>query len=123
MANGKRAPNLKGRIPVLEYHLVGDSNGRWTRSRESFRKDLELLYGVLCWRVFRGSRALLVVSVAFNLANLSLFFADVPGPEGLLAGREALLVSVILVQLVATLWAVGLAAGPRRGPEAAPTHA
>jgi hypothetical protein len=36
--------NRLGRIPVLEYHVIGDSNGRWTRSRKSFRRDLELLY-------------------------------------------------------------------------------
>ena len=36
--------NHEGRIPVLEYHLVGDKDSRWGRSRESFRKDLELLY-------------------------------------------------------------------------------
>jgi hypothetical protein len=29
---------------VLEYHLIGETNGRWQRSREDFRRDLELLY-------------------------------------------------------------------------------
>jgi hypothetical protein len=40
----KRPPNELGRIPILEYHLIGDSAGRWTRERNRFRKDLELLY-------------------------------------------------------------------------------
>ncbi len=39
-----RAPNELGRIPVLEYHLIGDGDTRWKRSREGFRRDLELLY-------------------------------------------------------------------------------
>jgi len=33
-----------GRIPILEYHLVGEVEGRWARSRERFRRDLEILY-------------------------------------------------------------------------------
>ena len=39
-----RVPNEVGRIPVLEYHLIGGEDGRWQRSPESFRKDLELLH-------------------------------------------------------------------------------
>lgn len=79
---------------------------------------VELLYGILCWRIFRGGRALLAVVVGFNVANLSLFFAAVPGPEAFLAGRPMLLTTVILAQIVVTLWAVWLAAGARRAPEA-----
>jgi hypothetical protein len=37
-------PNEHGRIPILEYHLIGETEGRWTRTPENFRKDLELLY-------------------------------------------------------------------------------
>jgi peptidoglycan/xylan/chitin deacetylase (PgdA/CDA1 family) len=39
-----RTPNTNGRIPVLEYHLVGEKDSRWGRSAEHFRRDLELLY-------------------------------------------------------------------------------
>jgi hypothetical protein len=45
--NGPRTdlpPNELGRIPVLEYHLIGATEARWTRTPENFRKDLELLY-------------------------------------------------------------------------------
>jgi hypothetical protein len=48
---------------------------------------LELAYGLLCWRVFRGGRALLAIIVGFNLANVSLFFPAVDGPEDSMAGR------------------------------------
>lgn len=37
-------PNAHGRIPVLEYHLIGDADTRWGRGRDGFRRDLELLY-------------------------------------------------------------------------------
>lgn len=33
-----------GRIPVLEYHLIGEREGRWARSWERFARDLELLH-------------------------------------------------------------------------------
>jgi hypothetical protein len=36
-------PNEFGRIPILEYHLFG-REGRWSRSADGFRRDLELLY-------------------------------------------------------------------------------
>lgn len=75
---------------------------------------VELGYGLLCWRVYRGGRALLAVIVGFNLANLSLFFVAVPGPEQWLAGRPALLTTVILAQILVTLFAVWW--GARREP-------
>ncbi|MDE3153315.1 MAG: polysaccharide deacetylase family protein [Gemmatimonadota bacterium] len=37
-------PNPDGRIPILEYHLIADSDSRWGRSWRHFRQDLELLY-------------------------------------------------------------------------------
>lgn len=37
-------PNELGRIPIVEYHLIGEPEGRWTRTPENFRRDLELLY-------------------------------------------------------------------------------
>jgi len=37
-------PNELGRIPVLEYHLIGPEEARWQRTPERFRQDLELLY-------------------------------------------------------------------------------
>lgn len=40
----QRAPNELGRIPILEYHLLGDSDTRWHVERNHFRRDLERLY-------------------------------------------------------------------------------
>jgi hypothetical protein len=39
-----RVPNELGRIPILEYHLLGDSDTRWHVERNHFRRDLERLY-------------------------------------------------------------------------------
>lgn len=39
-----RDPNTLGRIPILEYHLIGPNEGRWERHPDAFRRDLELLY-------------------------------------------------------------------------------
>jgi peptidoglycan/xylan/chitin deacetylase (PgdA/CDA1 family) len=39
-----RFPNVLGRVPILEYHLITDRDSRWGRSRDGFRRDLELLY-------------------------------------------------------------------------------
>lgn len=32
------------RVPILQYHLIGDADSRWKRSRDGFRRDLQLLY-------------------------------------------------------------------------------
>ncbi len=69
---------------------------------------LEMIYGVSCWWIYQGGRALLIVIVVFNLANLSLLSAAIPGPEGLLAGHAMLVVTVIAVQIAVTLTLVGI---------------
>jgi hypothetical protein len=43
-ASRNRQPNEMGRIPILEYHLVGATEGRWEREHTRFRQDLQLLY-------------------------------------------------------------------------------
>jgi Polysaccharide deacetylase len=44
IAADHRVPNELGRIPILEYHLLGDSDTRWHVERGHFRRDLERLY-------------------------------------------------------------------------------
>ncbi len=42
---GGNAANAKGKIPVLEYHVIaGDKNSLYTRTAASFRSDLEEAY-------------------------------------------------------------------------------
>ena len=44
-ATGALPANELGRIPVLEYHVIGgEKNALYTRTRESFRADLEDVY-------------------------------------------------------------------------------
>ncbi|HEU4617386.1 MAG TPA: hypothetical protein VFV10_05060 [Gammaproteobacteria bacterium] len=64
---------------------------------------LELVYGVACWGIYRGSRPLLAMIVLGNLADISLFSAAIPGPERYLAGHPLLVVTMVLVQILATL--------------------
>lgn len=74
----------------------------------------EMAYGIVCWRIYRGSGALLAYLVLGNLANLSLLSVAIPGPEGVLAGRPLLTVTFIAVQIAVTLVLTGLLA--RRRP-------
>jgi membrane-bound metal-dependent hydrolase YbcI (DUF457 family) len=69
---------------------------------------VELLYGVLCWWIYRGPAALLAVIVLGNLANVSFFFAGIPGPEQFLAGHPMLVVTVVFGQIVTMLVLIGL---------------
>jgi peptidoglycan/xylan/chitin deacetylase (PgdA/CDA1 family) len=39
-----RAPNELGRVIILEYHRIDRPEGRWTRTPENFRRDLEMLW-------------------------------------------------------------------------------
>ncbi len=56
-------PHPLGRIPILEYHLVGERDSRWGRSREGFRRDLELLYA-------RGYRPITVAQLVDGAIDL-----------------------------------------------------
>ena len=63
---GKLDPNHLGRIPILEYHVIGGpENKLYTRTVESFRKDLEDVYA-------RGYRPITVSQM------LDKDFSDVP---------------------------------------------
>ena len=77
---------------------------------------VEMAYGLVCWRVYRGGHGLLLVVVLGNLANVSLLSASIPGPEAFLAGRPLMVVTVVAVQIVVTLVLTGvLARRPMRG--------
>jgi len=78
---------------------------------------VELVYGMGCWFVYRGSRGLLALIVLGNLANVSFLSPTVPGPEHYLANRPMLVVSVVFVQIVTTLVLVFVLS--RRRPRAA----
>jgi hypothetical protein len=75
---------------------------------------VEMVYGVVCWWIYRGGRGLLALVVLGNLANLSLFSAAIPGPEGFLAGRPLLVVTLIALQIIVTLVLTGLLAARKQ---------
>lgn len=41
---GPNAANELGRVMILAYHRIDYPEGRWTRTPEHFREDLESLY-------------------------------------------------------------------------------
>jgi len=64
---------------------------------------LEIVYGVICWWIYRGTRALLAMMVLGNLANITLFSVAIPGPETYLAGHPLMVVTMVFLQIVTTL--------------------
>src|SRR5713226_9568008 len=66
---------------------------------------VELLYGLACWFILRGSLALLAAIVVFNLLDAPLMFPR-PGMGASLAQHPAVLPTVILIQIIATWVAV-----------------
>lgn len=74
---------------------------------------VETIYGIWCWWIFRGSRALLAVIVGLNLAALSLYSPSIPGPEHLLAGHPKIFAAIIGAHIIAGLVVVGIFARPQ----------
>ncbi len=57
-------PNTLGSVLVLEYHLIGEPEGRWQRTPDLFRTDIECLYA-------EGY-------TPANIIDLTLGFPDLP---------------------------------------------
>jgi hypothetical protein len=62
---------------------------------------VELAFCVACWKIFDGSRGLLIGIVIFNILNLPLMFPR-SGSFAPLVDHPMLLPTLILVQIVAT---------------------
>jgi hypothetical protein len=62
----------------------------------------ETIYGIFCWWVYGGNRALFWTILIFNLANASFFVKTIPGPERFLANRPMWITAVIALQIVVT---------------------
>ncbi len=70
---------------------------------------VELAFCVACWKVFGGSRGLLIGIVIFNLINIPLMFPR-PGSLTPIVEHPAVLPTLILVQIVSTwllVWWLG----------------
>lgn len=92
-ATPARAANRMGVIPVLEYHLIGERESRWSRNWRRFAKDLELLHA-------RGYRPITVrqlvarqVDVGPGLSPVVITFDDAsPGQFRYLPRGDSLVV-------------------------------
>lgn len=62
---------------------------------------VELAFCVVCWKIFGGSRGLLIGIVIFNLLNIPLMFPR-PGSLTPIVEHPFILPTVILIQVVAT---------------------
>lgn len=88
-----RTPNRLGVIPVLEYHLIGERESRWSRNWQRFAKDLELLHA-------RGYRPITVrqlverrIDVGPGLSPVVITFDDAsPGQFRFLQRGDSLVV-------------------------------
>jgi len=70
---------------------------------------VELGFCIACWKIFGGSRGLLIGIVIFNLINIPLMFPR-PGSLTPIIEHPAVLPTLILVQIVATwmlVWWLG----------------
>ncbi len=69
---------------------------------------LEIGYGTACWWIYGGSVTLLAVILIFNITNLPMFVATIPGAKQKMINRPLLITTVIFVQILVTLTLVGL---------------
>jgi hypothetical protein len=84
---------------------------------------VELAFCVVCWKVFQGSRGLLVGIIIFNLLNIPLMFPR-PGSLAPIVEHPFILPTVILVQIVSTwlvVWWLGRRTIYLEGIPAAPS--
>lgn len=93
-------------IPGLTHLKIGSG----LYNVPPFALVVETLYGVFCWKIFGGSRALLGAIVGLNLAAISFYVPQIPGPQQLLAGHPKIFAAVILVHILLGLTVVGLLA-------------
>lgn len=69
---------------------------------------VETSYGVLCWRIYNGNKALLRAIVLLNLANIPIIFGNrIPSIGKAVKKWPLVLPSVILGQILITWLAVG----------------
>lgn len=89
----ERVANRLGVIPVLEYHLIGDRESRWSRNWQRFAKDLELLHA-------RGYRPITIrqlvekrIDVAPGMTPVVITFDDAsPGQFRFIRHGDSLMV-------------------------------
>jgi hypothetical protein len=62
---------------------------------------IETAYGIWCWWVYRGSKALLAIIILFNVLNLPFFFAnDIEGVVVQLGLHPLMVATMVGIQIV-----------------------
>ena len=61
---------------------------------------IEIIYGIVCWRVFGGGKGLLAVILIFNLANVSIFSTSINGLEMQMVNQPILIATSVAVQTI-----------------------
>jgi len=81
---------------------------------------VELAFCIACWKIFGGSRGLLIGIMIFNFLNIPLMFPR-PGTGAIIGVHPALLPTIILVQVVSSWLLVWWLAHPRAIAEETPS--
>jgi hypothetical protein len=76
---------------------------------------LETLWGLLCWRIYRGNWKLLGLILGLGIASIPFYSATINTGEAALGGQSTTFALVILVQMLATSGLVWLFASEPRG--------
>ena len=77
---------------------------------------LETLWGVFCWWVYRGSRALLGLIVILAVTAIPLYATTINIGEAALSGHSTYLALIILIQMLATSGLLWFFARDRENP-------
>lgn len=97
------APDIEA-IPGLTELKIGSG----LYNAPAFALVAETLFAVGCWWVYGGSRTLLWTLIGLNLASVSFYVPQIPGPETLLAGHPKVFALAILAHILLGLFVVGL---------------
>jgi hypothetical protein len=93
---------------VIAPFLAGKKFGLGLYEKPSVAFVVETAYGIFCWWIYGGGKALFWIILLFNLANGSFFLKAVSGPERFLAHRPKWITAVVALQIVVTAVLVGL---------------
>lgn len=74
---------------------------------------VETLWGILCWRIYRGGKALLGLILVANALSLPTYSIMLDGGEAALAGNDQAFALLILGQMIVTIGLLWLFARKR----------
>ena len=74
---------------------------------------VELLWCVLCWRIYRGSIGLFLLILIIGLSSIPFYSVTINSGEEMLAGQSDLFAIIILAQIIATSVLVWIFAKPK----------